>query len=110
MASNDEYQNELSRLKAELADLKGQLTELALYVSMPSCYFLEMILIEIRNQIYDELLLNPILGTVKSVKEGRPNSVKYNLWPSILPTCCQVHHEASDILYGRNTFIVVCMR
>jgi hypothetical protein len=120
MASNDASQDELSRLKAELAlvtqsrdDFKAQLTKLAPALQPPEpkppCYFLELIPIEIRNQIYGELLLNPILGTDESVK-GDPNSVKYNLSPSILPTCRQVHQEASDILYGRNTFIIVCMR
>jgi hypothetical protein len=117
MASNDVSQDELSRLKAELAlvaqsrdDFKAQLMNLAPPPSTPPCYFLEMIPIEIRNQIYGELLLNPILGTVESVKGGDPDSVEYHLSPAILSTCRQVHQEASDILYGRNTFFVVCMK
>jgi hypothetical protein len=123
MASNDASQNELSRLKAELAlvtqsrdDFKAQLMKLAPQPSelKPPCYFLEMIPIEIRNQIYGELLLNPILGTVESLGDGSADGVyaggvKYNLSPSIISACRQVRDEASEILYGKNTFFIACM-
>jgi hypothetical protein len=111
--------NELSRLKAELALAleKGNTLEarLAALTIQPTetkspCYFLEKIPIEIRNQIYAELLVNPILGTCASVCVRGWGLVDYNLSTSILSTCRQIHHEASEILYGRNTFFMLCMR
>jgi hypothetical protein len=103
-------QAELALVAQSRDDFKAQLMKLALPPSTPPCYFLEMIPIEIRNQIYGELLLNPILDTVESVNGGDPESVEYHLSASILSTCRQVHQKASDILFGRNTFSIVCMR
>jgi hypothetical protein len=66
------------------------------------------------QQIYGELLPNPILGTVESLGDGSKDrvyagKVKYNLSPSIISTCRQVRDEASEILYGKNTFFIACM-
>lgn len=53
---------------------------------------------EIRNKIYNHLLILPALSTPRLL--GDPP-----LYPQILSTCRQVHVEARQILYGCNTFL-----
>lgn len=53
---------------------------------------------EIRNQIYKDLLLiQPV--SAPRVLGDRP------IYPQILAVCRKVHEEASQILYGSNTFL-----
>lgn len=53
---------------------------------------------EIRNKIYNHLLIIPSLSTPRLL--GDPP-----LYPQILSTCRQVHEEARQIMYGCNTFL-----
>ncbi|PVH73866.1 hypothetical protein DL98DRAFT_563069 [Cadophora sp. DSE1049] len=53
---------------------------------------------EIRNKIYNHLLILPALSTPRLL--GDPP-----LYPQILSVCRQVHEEAKQILYGCNTFL-----
>ncbi|KAK0123622.1 hypothetical protein ONS95_008638 [Cadophora gregata] len=53
---------------------------------------------EIRNSIYNHLLVLPALATPRRL--GDPP-----LYPQILSVCRQVHEEAKQILYGCNTFL-----
>ena len=54
---------------------------------------------EIRNQIYDLLLITPPPGI------PRPLGNNPQIHPQILSVCQQIHREAIDVLYGKNTFI-----
>ncbi len=54
---------------------------------------------EIRNQIYGLLLVAPPPCT------HRPLGSTPQIYPQILSVCRQIHHEATDVLYGKNTFI-----
>lgn len=53
---------------------------------------------EIRNEIYKELLLIHPHST-RRILGDRP------IYPQILIVCRKVHKEASQILYGENTFL-----
>tara|TARA_R110002060_G_scaffold16451_2_gene22878 strand:- start:3673 stop:4287 length:615 start_codon:yes stop_codon:yes gene_type:complete len=53
---------------------------------------------EIRNKIYNHLLILPALSTPRLL--GDPP-----LYPQILSVCRQVHAEAKRIFYGCNTFL-----
>ena len=54
---------------------------------------------EIRNQIYNLLLIIPPPGVPRSLGGGSKIS------PQILNVCRQIYHEAIEVLYGKNTFI-----
>ena len=54
---------------------------------------------EIRNQIYGLVLLAPPPGTPRSLGSNP------QIYPQILSVCRQIHHEAIEVLYGKNTFI-----
>jgi len=54
---------------------------------------------EIRNQIYGLLLIAPPPDT------PRPLGSNPKIHPRILSVCHQIYREASDVLYGKNTFI-----
>lgn len=54
---------------------------------------------EIRNQIYGLLLIAPPPGT------PRPLGDDPQTYPQVLRVCRQIHREATDVLYGKNTFI-----
>ncbi|PVH73865.1 hypothetical protein DL98DRAFT_42879 [Cadophora sp. DSE1049] len=66
---------------------------------------------EVRIMIYELLLINPILGELASISKhdhyGAHQS--YELHPAVIGVCKQVQTEATPILYGRNTFCVVCL-
>ena len=72
------------------------------------CYFLDKIPIEIRNQIYGYLLLNPILAEYSSVKEEDEfgATASYGLNPSVIATCKQINQESAEVLYKDNTFFM----
>ncbi|KAH8767724.1 hypothetical protein F5882DRAFT_509874 [Hyaloscypha sp. PMI_1271] len=74
----------------------------------PKCYFLETIPIEVRNHIYEYLLVNPDLCSpaIFPASAYHEQIDRYYLSPSILGTCRQINDEATPILYERNTFIV----
>lgn len=93
------------------------------------CYFLEKLPIEVRNQIYGLLLTNELLSRPEAIGKIRDSAMRgdtwgdneyplsyyntlpaYSLHPAILRACSQIRDEASDILYGSNTFNVFCMR
>jgi hypothetical protein len=54
---------------------------------------------EIRNQIYEMLLIIP------APRVNRPLGGGPKIHPQILYACRQMYHEAAAILYGMNTFI-----
>jgi hypothetical protein len=54
---------------------------------------------EIRNQIYHHLLIIPPPGIPRPLGGGP------KIYPQILKVCRQTHHEAVEVLYGKNTFI-----
>ena len=54
---------------------------------------------EIRNQIYGLLLIAPPHGIY------HPLGSNPQIYPQILSVCRQIHREATDVLYGNNTFI-----
>ncbi|KAF7949113.1 hypothetical protein EAE96_008282 [Botrytis aclada] len=71
---------------------------------------------EVRDQILDNLLISPVLGTGASLciklngteiptAEETP---QYFLHTSILSVCRQLYKEGSEVLYERNEFIVDC--
>jgi hypothetical protein len=69
---------------------------------------------EVRDMIYIYLLVNPILGTRKSIDEwnryGDGRRAKYGLTPGILRTCRQMYEEGSSMLYGEeNSFYVLAL-
>ncbi|KAF4629259.1 hypothetical protein G7Y89_g8886 [Cudoniella acicularis] len=57
-------------------------------------------------QNYGYLLPNPDLTTCSTIQEGDNfgANAAYGLFPNILQTCWQIYHEASQVLYYRNTF------
>lgn len=69
-----------------------------------TCYFMQTIPIEIRNNIYKQLLLSDDLSTQKSVNSDNSISRSLGLHVSILGTCSKIYEEASLVLYGLNTF------
>lgn len=54
---------------------------------------------EIRNYIYELLLLVPSPSTPRALGSDPP------LHPQILAVCRQLHREAAEVLYGKNTFL-----
>ncbi|KAF7862575.1 hypothetical protein EAF04_007448 [Stromatinia cepivora] len=77
-----------------------------------NCPFIRHLSADIRVQIYSHLLLNPLLSSPKAISTetdfGR--SKKYNLHPSILRVCKEIHEEASSVLYSLNIFYMVGMK
>ena len=73
-----------------------------------NCPFLDKIPAEIRNRIYELLLVNPDLATGSSISKdtfyGR--EAAYDLAPNLLGTCKQINAEATYYLYEKNTFIM----
>ncbi|PVH85459.1 hypothetical protein DL98DRAFT_511501 [Cadophora sp. DSE1049] len=61
--------------------------------------------------IYGYLLIDPLLATTEAIESqfGSGATQQYELSPAILRTCKQIYEEASDILYGKNTFLVSCI-
>ena len=75
------------------------------------CYFLQTIPLEVRNMIYELLLVNPFLGQAPSVHSHWEYGakMKYRLEPAIIRTCQQISTEASNVLYAKNTFFISCV-
>lgn len=75
---------------------------------------------EIRNQIYSNLYLHPgiiyPLNFITARRQGYQPNLFRNWHPQpalcfdLLLTCHQIHDEACDILYGRNTFRFISER
>ncbi|TGO26376.1 hypothetical protein BPAE_0061g00480 [Botrytis paeoniae] len=80
--------------------------------SNSDCPFLDKVPLEVRNQIYKELLVNNILGTADSVSrsESYGADTKYDLSPQVLRVCHQIYVESLDVLYKENTFYIACFR
>ncbi len=79
------------------------------------CSFLRKFPLEIRQQIYTYILINPMLEQTELEFDSSTNSdrqfynmIKYGLMPSILCTNRQIYEEVSDILYGSNAFYTYC--
>ncbi|KAB8296723.1 hypothetical protein EYC80_002143 [Monilinia laxa] len=84
--------------------------------------FFEKFPLELRNEIYKYLLIDPILGTSQSVgfyksfENARcpwsPSQTvqrpQYDISPQILRVCHAMYKEGSEILYGLNTFYLAC--
>ncbi|TGO27011.1 hypothetical protein BPAE_0049g00380 [Botrytis paeoniae] len=70
---------------------------------------LDKLLLEVRRMIYKELLVNPVLGTMKAIEADTEFGVEaiYGLTPAILRTCRSIYEEASEVLYDQ-TFIIKC--
>ncbi|KAH8672798.1 hypothetical protein BGZ60DRAFT_373567 [Tricladium varicosporioides] len=64
---------------------------------MPSLGFLDLPG-EIRNQIYQQLLIIPSISTPRLLGDA-------GIYPQILSTCRKVHKETQQMLYGCNTFL-----
>ncbi|KAF5877203.1 uncharacterized protein Bfra_001567 [Botrytis fragariae] len=93
-------------------------------ISLPStgCSFFCKLPLEARNMIYELLLVNPILGKSCSVADrtSSPRSppphgssqppLKFELEPQVLRVCHAMYLEASEILYGSNTFYIACCK
>ncbi|KAL2075153.1 hypothetical protein VTL71DRAFT_95 [Oculimacula yallundae] len=116
LMDTDEVRKALDNALRELARLKGTSFQSAATNGRQianrdtKCRFLECIPLEVRKLIYRYLLINPDLADIQSVMHCAKNeldhpSQAYELSPAILRTCHQVYIEASDILYGSNTFI-----
>jgi hypothetical protein len=77
------------------------------------CFLLETIPIEVRIEIYKNLLINPILGEPDCIHGGFSSrygsTLPYGLTPGILGTCHQIYVEASPILYEQNTILIACV-
>ncbi|TGO35252.1 hypothetical protein BHYA_0165g00240 [Botrytis hyacinthi] len=90
--------------------------------STTGCSFFDKLPPETRNMIYKLLLVNPILGKSCSVadrtsspKSPPPNGpsqppLKYELESQVLRICRAMYLEASEILYGSNTFYIACCK
>ncbi|TGO49875.1 hypothetical protein BCON_0197g00070 [Botryotinia convoluta] len=80
--------------------------------SNSDCPFLDKVPLEVRTQIYKELLGNKILGTADSVSRSASYGAdtKYGLYPQVLRVCHQIYVEALDVLYKENTFYIACFR
>ncbi|CAD6443816.1 ee36d6cc-605c-4bac-8edc-e434aa738015 [Sclerotinia trifoliorum] len=76
--------------------------------TMGGCGTLETLSPEVRRMIWKLLLSNPKLGKVQPGYEGEISREVYDLWPRALQTCRQIYAEASEVLYGSNTFFFVC--
>jgi len=76
------------------------------------CHFLRTIPLEVRNLIYEHLLISDILSSKKSIyrsfaKRPIPSPDPHGLHPNILSASRQIYEEASAVLYGnKNTFFV----
>jgi hypothetical protein len=70
--------------------------------------FLKKLPPEIRNQIYDLVLVNPDLATLLSIsrESSYGERMAYDLGPGLLRTCRQMNLEATPFLYEKNTFIM----
>ena len=70
--------------------------------------FFDKLPVEIRNEIYRLLLVNPALGRTE-LHLVDLQEVKYELAVQILYTCKQTYEEGSRILYSDNTFSFACL-
>ncbi|KAF7862583.1 hypothetical protein EAF04_007456 [Stromatinia cepivora] len=77
--------------------------------TMGGCGTLEKLSPEVRRMIWKLLLVNPKLGNVQPGYEWMISEEVYDLWPKALRTCWQIYAEASEVLYGCNTFFFVCV-
>lgn len=93
-------------LEAQLDDIQAKAT-----ASDTPCCLLSRLPIEIRNQIYSLLLVSPLISQPDSINRTSTHgtTIKLDLSPSILRANRQIYHEASEILYGSNTFRVECL-
>jgi hypothetical protein len=66
----------------------------------PSTCIISLIPAEVRNTIYELLLINPNLG-----RASHNPWDEYGLHPAILRTCRKFYTEASAVLYGQEFFI-----
>ncbi|KAF7193612.1 hypothetical protein HII31_05076, partial [Pseudocercospora fuligena] len=71
-------------------------------MSNQECSLLLCLPSELRNQIYEELLVQK--GRVWSGQLASENK-KNRVCANILPTCKRIHTEATPVLYGLNTFL-----
>ncbi|KAF4629264.1 hypothetical protein G7Y89_g8885 [Cudoniella acicularis] len=72
------------------------------------CDFLDKFPREIRDFIYEHLLIKPVLAEHASIRKDGEYGAKavYELAPNILRVCWQIYEEASPVLYKRNTFLM----
>ncbi|PVH85471.1 hypothetical protein DL98DRAFT_527476 [Cadophora sp. DSE1049] len=71
--------------------------------------FIVRVPLHIRIKIYEFALVNPFLSDPESIHPRRSQfgaSVQYDLSPAILRVCKQIYNEASEVLYGKNVFVV----
>ncbi|KAH7343055.1 hypothetical protein BKA65DRAFT_303740 [Rhexocercosporidium sp. MPI-PUGE-AT-0058] len=76
-----------------------------------SALFLENLPLEIHQMVYEQLLVNPILGGITSISKYQVYgaNTKYDLWRAILRVNEQIHEEATHSIYTTNTFYMECL-
>jgi hypothetical protein len=89
-------------------------TILASQPAAPPCYLLQNIPVEVRNQIYKEVLVSDVLSSSRAYRHPRrarnqPPTLDYGLSPVVLRTCRKMYEGGSEILYGMNKFIIDCI-
>lgn len=74
---------------------------LAFESTLPPKSTLLTLLPEIKRQIYQYLLTNPVLGTAYVVRydSGHGASLSYDLWPAILRVCRQTNKYGNEVLH-----------
>ncbi|KAI4680403.1 uncharacterized protein J4E84_008051 [Alternaria hordeiaustralica] len=86
--------------------LHGQIAQVYSQTSNPTATSLLTIPAELRNQIYEYLLVEdePILIAGSSQDDTAIKTGSFSGSPAILQTCRQIYHEAIGVLYGHNIF------
>ena len=71
-------------------------------IAKPLSTFVDTFPVEIRLEIYQHLLVRPILGHPQALEAG----TAYELHSSFMRVCRKVYKETCDVLYGHNSFIL----
>ncbi|CZR65104.1 uncharacterized protein PAC_15004 [Phialocephala subalpina] len=112
-----DFRTKLDGLKKSERALTARMHALEEASRQTKCFFLEKIPVELRNLVYEYLLVNKILASPKSINRVYTQDhdllmidhiyeQRYGLSLAILRTCHKIYQEASQVLYGSNTFIL----
>ncbi|KAI4640425.1 hypothetical protein J4E93_008631 [Alternaria ventricosa] len=85
--------------------IHGQIAQVYSQTSNPAATSLLTIPAEIRNQIYEYVLVDdrPIV-IVDNADDSAIKTSSFSGSPAIIQTCRQIYHEAIGVLYGQNVF------
>jgi len=85
--------------------IHGQIAQVYSQTSNPAATSLLTIPAEIRNQIYEYVLVDdrPIV-IVDNADDSVIKTSSFSGSPAIIQTCRQIYHEAIGVLYGQNVF------